>query len=129
MNTLTPEQLRELDAWIAEHVMGWKQVESMLEMNVGEYCFGTKLPKVAWTRYEDTGHAVQFSPTTDPAASMMLLKKVLEFADLTIEGFDGTEVRIRQDINDPTFSVSESAPTLELALAQFARKLKEGLST
>lgn len=134
MNTLTTEQLRELDAWIAEKWMGWRKANSMLEMNAGEFCFGIKHTASVWTRYDDGGKAHMFRPTEDPTASMMLLKKVAQACDeksqyLTIDPLGKETWRVSSveffSANEYADRLEEVAPTLELAIAQFARKLKE----
>jgi len=79
--TYTPEKLRELDAWIAEHVMGWKKI-------------GRGKILQEWKDSDGNPHFIgdrpiadqddcncwmdMFNPTTDPAASDALDDKILE---------------------------------------------------
>lgn len=68
---MTDIEMREFDAWIAEHVMGWEKFNpkhdwsfDCWEMNNGGGMQGTLI--------------YRFQPTTDPAAAMQVLEKCAE---------------------------------------------------
>lgn len=70
---LTPQQLRERDAWIAEHVMGWVIYKTVDDwMNAGSP-IGRKI-----TILEEKNHSFEIPHhTTDPAASDALDDAIL----------------------------------------------------
>ena len=112
MNT----ELRELDAWIAENVMGH-------EMAYGEMI--TVVPNPADGEPMIVDHAPPPQYTTDLTAAMQVLKKCAE----RIGAFEHISINLCED----EFSIRMAhanwdwihAETLELAICRFARKLFE----
>lgn len=137
MNTPTEKELRELDAWLAEHVMGLKRTESPDDSTDSE-------AKLFWHRKGEPhkperilisepyriassrkyGHNwTAFSPTTNPADAMAALSKVLDkIGDKT-----GLSIYRAKDGYALCWDESEDiiAPTLELAICRFIRKVFE----
>lgn len=105
------KKLRELDAFIAEHVMGWKHSSSDF------YQWKTE----RGNEYDPVTNP--FSPTTDPAAAMAVLEKIVEeteaMPDSIYIGKVGTEFMVGLD------GVEAVAETLPLAIALFARDAKK----
>lgn len=97
------KEMRELDAWIAEHVMGWK-----ISFRAGEV--------EIWRT--PSGTAV-FHPTTDPAAAMEVLKKCGERACTTVYRTKGAWVVTSSIL----VGAEADAPTPELAICLFAKAL------
>lgn len=116
---MTNEQMRELDAWIAEHVMGWKLFRDgrnniAAEMPTGETCIVTA--NHPWDESD-------FSPTVDSAPAMEVLKKCVDVLygcnSFSLEVFrNGNHWVVRHPIYG-----SPHAPTLELAICLFAKQL------
>ncbi len=111
---MTPTELRELDAWIAEHVMGWKISQAG---NSGKNQSGQ------WKSIPIY--------TTDPAAALEVLKKCYEkiWSDnpiitkcqhFKIEIWNNGLWVVQQSEKIETSIESE---TLELAICLFAKKL------
>ena len=109
MNT---KEMRELDAWIAGHVMGLKRVTFNTFWNSG---LG------AWECQGPTGMQSVHHYTTDPAAAMKVLEKCAESAQLTI-CIGKTEGGFKLWLPN-RFDSAIEAPTLPLAICLFARKL------
>jgi hypothetical protein len=126
-------ELRELDAWIAENVMGW-------ELAKDEYHARMSLSKSYCISSDKTvcfGHQGQFSlfkPTTNPAAAMELLKKCGEQGILKGEFKLPVSIFRRGDLQwvvsencedapEHEFYIVVEAETLELAICLFAKKL------
>jgi Phage ABA sandwich domain len=121
---MTKNELRKLDALIAEHVMGWKEVRFLSYYGKGKFMVSRETGELMV--YDLKGES--FSPTTDPAASMQVLQKCAEKDFPTVYKSRADEsswcvdnLRIGSGINESTISIS--APTLELAIALFAQKL------
>jgi len=98
---------RELDAWIAENVMGWDLGESKPGHGwpwFGEFGFGDEQEKIP--HY-----------TTDPAAAMEVLKKCSEETYIT------TRRHKRCWSMSGSNGMTIEAETLELAICLFAKKL------
>ena len=112
----------ELDAWIAEYVMGWRKVEGVLD--VAGQCFIVRVDGVRFTN--SPLREIFFRPTTDPADAMKVLKKCLNdqrelcFGDPFISK-DGADYWIRTVRHHQ--HVEGGATTIELAICLFARKL------
>lgn len=144
---MNPEELRELDAWIFEHWFGAtikhirdnfsgcfvEHYERSLMTKAVKYPQGICIGSFGGGERTVADYCPKF--TTDLAASMMLLKKVAEFLKelgrkkgynigLTIEQFDDDEGGWH--VAHDSQMVGVTAPTLELALALFSKKLKEG---
>ncbi len=76
MKTYTEQELSELNAWIAEHVMGWAECKVY---ELGSTC-GIESHFVIMGGIVHRWAPVDwpaFEPTTDPAASMLVLEKCL----------------------------------------------------
>jgi len=109
---MTANEMRELDAWIAEHVMGWKNdVE-----NSGYYFAGNHTKMI---------DAHDWQPTTDPNNAVQVLKRCAEKAweDMQLicirpMGKDGWGVFMRDYVNQMAI-----AAIFELAICLFAKKL------
>ena len=84
---MTDKELRELDAWIAGCVMGWKLVSgTKFKIKPDEYFVHSVLGVVL-----SGNESNPFCPTTDPAAAMMVLEKCVEkvnveFGSVDIDG-------------------------------------------
>lgn len=73
---MNDKELKELDAWIAEHVMGakWESGKKSDRMILaGEIIFMRDKNEL-----RAIGYGIKFSPTTDPAAAMQVLEKCAE---------------------------------------------------
>lgn len=105
------EQLQELDAWIAEHVMGWVKSKEC------DYGWITPVGKM---KLETENY------TTDPAAAMEVLRKCAFKRDLIIS-CTASEWIISDDL--PETEIQDfvtnrvEAGTLELAICLFSKKL------
>lgn len=98
---MNEKEMRELDAWIAEHVMGLSMEEQF--GNPDNPIRGTITPP---------------NYTTNPAAAMLVLEKCLTMAD-------ELEIRLCYDCEYKVFDWSKAAKaeTLPLAICLFAKKL------
>lgn len=119
---MTDKEMRELDAWIAEHVMGWR-----LSTRGGSW----RSTDPGWIDSENELQRIQenWKPSTDPAAALEVLKKCADKSDMPIE------IDRKRDNGGPwrveTGVLSQGlvaiAPrdqnTLELAICLFAKKL------
>lgn len=113
-------ELRELDAWIAEHVMGLVPYKNGI----------TEASKNWWIDKSKDEIKQKFNPTTDPAAAMEVLKKCAE--KMEEEYDDSRSIAINKERlteiwfvseTDVANGISESAKTPELAICLFAKKL------
>lgn len=122
--TTRGQELIELDAWIAEHVMGWHifnsgrgSVCALKNKDLVDESLKIIIPKHPFDEPSD------FSPTTDPAAAMEVLEKCAEkdvFTSIAIsrngdfwEVFLGGHYHQKKGI----------AETLPLAICKFAQAL------
>ena len=114
---MTTQELREMDAWIAEHVMG-------LTVTVKESKTLPGIMTVGQTRGGiDLGLP---NYTTDPAAAMEVLQKCAEKirdTELAVEVYAPTRSEPSWFVLDSEGSISGIAPTLPLAICLFAREL------
>ena len=119
---LTPAQLRELDAWIAEHLFGTTITDDYSK--VGE-------PNHAYRPWIGVSGTVP-RYTTDPAAAMQVLEKCADDTSITItRDADGQfsvewwadEVKGVEPIPGSKWHQIKTAPTLPLAICLFAREL------
>lgn len=115
---MTDTEKRELDAWIAERVMGWK-LDKMIWWSRNDI---DKTQSIAWEG--------DFRPTTDPAATMEVLKRCaekLEVINSSIalgQQFDElVEDRLFWFVSHERTKEVTEAETLELAICLFAKKL------
>lgn len=122
---MTDTEMRELDEWIAEHVLpeakdcpmcegkGFNDVEKydMVEQVDCMFC--------------GTSGEQPFGPTTDPAAAMMVLEKCVDYVG-------ANQVSICKTVDDFVvwcpygFKLDNYAPTLPLAICLFAKQLFGG---
>lgn len=133
MNTL---ELRELDAWIAEHVMKFKETQEPDDYtadSMSQWYKHTAYGQYEWrvivsTPYECKHHPEgkpfqhswkNFKPAADPAAAMEVLKKCLD--EKTIFISHGTTGFWIADCDKK--SCYQTGQTLELTICQFAKKL------
>jgi hypothetical protein len=144
---MTTTEQRVLDAWIAEHVMGWTWWRFRVLRKSGHgYDRWQQLipPHETWHRNPKWGGIPQpqgegrylenrtdlsiFKPTTDPAAAMMVLEKCLSVVGTTVH----LERRTRQQgFKKDEFCIwfagkygeAIKAETLPLAIVLFAKKL------
>ena len=103
---MTTQELRELDAWIAEHVMGYKTKVGLLWVGPGKN----------WE---------PFHPTEFDSDAMDVLKKCAEKGRvcIDIDPLSGL-FSVFQDVRRLSIielGIVEQATTLELAIAKFAR--------
>ena len=117
---MSEKKLRELDAWIAEHVFGCKpQAVRIMEgrklVRVEYHCKCTPSHVVGWSKI--------YSYTTNPAASMELLKKCAMRCGEIMVTYNGMFAVHGALPRAAKATYGPSAPTLELAIAQFAIKL------
>ena len=114
---MTEQEMRELDCWIAENVMGFEHEFGTCQAKTENPCYwrdaisNKSIAKVA------------YKPTTDPAAAMLVLEKCLqetEHAECIYAGYmhgGGFLVGHEQ------LKIEGGAPTLPLAICLFARQL------
>jgi hypothetical protein len=119
---MSENELRELNAWIAEHVMGWHKVMSRGD-NPFEYWDGS-----------DGAYRIQtWRPTTDPAAAFAVLEKCQERLDCedVVIGFCTGTWCIRSIYRENPgakgriniFALPPSETSLPLAICLFAKQL------
>lgn len=128
MPDLTPEQLKELDTWIAIHAMGWKLGPP--ETILGPMAHGTVTVR-EWegSQFTDSdGYTAwytedSFRPTVDFASALRVLERcertVFSVEILYSERYGH---RIRSNSNGNTI-MGEWAPTLPLAIVSFAKEV------
>ena len=113
---MTDKELRELDAWIAEHVMGWRKVGLLANFIAGTFLCNTSADCLAHD-WKKESRISTWKPTTDTAAAMEVLKKCLSVqTEIHIcQHWEGTYGIIgRHDVVGETF---------ELAICLFAKTL------
>jgi len=133
---MTATELRELDAWIAEHVMDWKPTFAVMKGDLyyrpGAHGYTRSIYEAGHYSKEDgekelvKGEPMQLVPherlkyTTNPAAAMQVLEKCIqkESQSPSIEYVDGEYV-----IPNPFDDGESASNTLSLTIALFAKKL------
>jgi hypothetical protein len=128
---MTPTELRALDLFIAEMVMGWKrrqEFEHSSDMPANDEfyvrAFDSTVIYGPHICESCCGHI--FAPTESPADAMMVLKKVLKkmSAGRSIVIEDTGEETCISELSDDMITFNDtSAPTLELAICLFAREV------
>ena len=122
---MTTQEMRELDAWIAEHVMGgniephWKcrdcgETVQNDRVTFGEYHDGCN----GQCDFIESAHY-----TTDPAAALEVLQKCAEKLrdlEIAVEIYAPTRSEPSWFVLDSEGSISGIAPTLPLAICLFA---------
>jgi hypothetical protein len=139
---MTTNELRELDAWIAENVMGYQRTSRPDELTTDAAMLfwhrpatNTREAVLVGRAYSHRGLTEQYgkemfshswtfyAPTTDPAAAMEVLKKCLEQRFISIGRTQGSGYLIAiHTLGD----VLVDAPNLELAICLFAKNLFGG---
>lgn len=126
--THTNKQLRELDAWIAEHVMGWKRMTWHQHFKTRGLPNGKELTSY-WHNKDgsiaadfcgecDCGKVdTSFKPTTDPAASDALDDAILKKCELYVVDFDEGVFRMNAG------KAAAEHPDKKICRALFARQL------
>lgn len=113
--TKEDRELDELNAWIAEHVMGWRRVDALYDLSYGQFYVHAEHGICALKNITEIG---PFKPATDPAAAMGLLAKCAEKCAVGIRKGDKWDVyAIGSNV---TFGI---ATTLPLAICLFAKSL------
>ena len=118
-------EMGELDAWIAENVMGWKLNGVWHRVQKDEFA----LHKDGRVFIHDSirnGVCLTvkvFDPTTDPAAAMEVLKRCAGLYAVKVGGVDVNNLWMVANGLTPTMENTVRADTLELAICLFARKL------
>lgn len=126
---MSDKELRELDAWIAEHVFEWQRQSfdnghAKHNLLVRDKFRTDKFVKHGWI---DGNKLVETFPkyTTDPAAAMLVLEKCCE-----IDGMDAIVEIAKTTTSWRVFNRDKSkdqcttfANTLPLAICLFAKKL------
>lgn len=137
----TETELRELDAWIAEHLFGLRLARS----TVNDKFTCCIMPRENWSlelfskalkydehmvsigSFDDMKRTlVDYSPcfTVNPRAAMRVLEKCLSKTSVHVwASLAGDEFTIQCRLRE---RISEKAPTLPLAICKFARKLFGG---
>jgi len=120
---MTTQELRELDAWIAEHVMGWADVHMRQSGLVGYApCEPRKVRTATGDGVSTTAAFTSEVPYyTDSADAMDVLKKCAEKHqhDIAIGTAGPTDWRVwAGELNGATY-----ASSLELAICLFAKQL------
>jgi hypothetical protein len=113
---MSEQELRSLDAWIAEHVMGF-----------------VKEPYPDETGWKDKAgkYLNRFNPTIDPTAAIEVLKKCCDRKTVAVvQAKDGgwqicllMLVGMTGAMGWPTQAIETEADTLELAICLFAKQL------
>jgi len=127
MNT----ELRELDAWIAENVMGlkpWKETQERITCILEPNEFVLSIPSNIVRARICSNPTKNFQPTIDAADSLEVLKKCVEMrGEVKIFKAGDGEWVCRKPIGsgyNSTLHIA-TATTLELAICRFASKLFE----
>ncbi len=120
----------ELNAFIAEKVMGWKRVSAAYQMVDGTFLIRNS-DKQVFSSLEKKDVfpyrfcATFFSPTTDEAQAMQVLKRCAKKVVITIQCEEDCTRLVSAFVNGTV--IRTASPTLELAICLFAHQLfKEG---
>jgi hypothetical protein len=124
---MSDTELRELDAWIAEHVMFYKRTEQPdSHTDAGDPLFWDSGKAVVISRpyfsalHKKYAHSwSKFGPTTDRAAAMAVLEKCVEIGLLSIS-MQGGSPRVWR--TDGELKIT-NAETLPLAICKFAKEI------
>lgn len=116
------EELRALDNFIAEHVMGW----TLIDRKAVGWMDGPPVWNTGKTGEDESPTWQDFRPTTDPAAAMQVLERIID---------SGVVLTVYKGVNESgerryCFGAKktdgyEDAETLPLAIAKFAKALFE----
>lgn len=118
---MTTQELRELDAWIAEHVMGWRHAKTLDDLGVMDSFYDHGDILIEYRK----GHLCPWRPTEDSADAMDVLKKCAEKLkqDISIVLYDSKWDVAWVDWNAEERADLARAETLELAICLFAKQL------
>ena len=117
---MTQQELRELDAWIAEKVMGWKPFVSGKTSSIkGTFWLDSEHKVVASPEFQWT----RFDPTTDRAAAMQVLEKCADRVGVRIDRYNGRAPNVWYIRATDGRLAEAEAPTLPIAICLFAKKL------
>lgn len=118
---ISPKEFLNLDAWIAEHCMGWRQGKVSELDDLGVFALRHDTIYI-----HNRGNSVkEFRPSTDPAAAMMVLEKCLENVEVQIHHEDegGYSVMCENSFKGPIEAHTDSPKTIPLAICLFAKQL------
>lgn len=120
MTSTELRELRELDAWIAEHVMGWHWLVNSSKTRFirefdGDRAAGSE---PLWIHWDETLPR----PTTDPAAAMLVLEKCMTYSANQFIYWQrgGNHIVSMQHWNGDS---SIESDTLPIAICLFAKAL------
>jgi len=123
---MTTQELRELDAWIAEHVMDCKEAEVLRDLIDGRFIRNTEGEILIWRGRPNHPKVEQWRPTTNQSGAMDVLKKCAEkrviielFINVQGKWTCGTQ-SVEMGSYQSVFSESETA---ELSICLFAKQL------
>ena len=117
VNELTKQQMNELDAWIAEHVMKWKCVETVYDLRSVRGTFAVSRSGDCYVPVR--GNNIEmWHPTQNKAQAMEVLEKCITVENVAM--ITRSEVFW---VSCYTGSVSTAGETLPIAICLFAKKL------
>lgn len=126
---MSEKELRELDAWIAEHVMGWHKVKTGDNKSLCSVCgngFGERHKHYVPDFHSSTTGSVPFYHS-DPAAAMQVLEKcVNELCEQDQEETVSVGMEVPYFVVEKTNtskSMRVEASTLPLSICLFAKQL------
>lgn len=127
---LNDMEMRELDAFCAEHVMCFKKVDSWRQLNPDSNTFWIDGDgDVVLSPKKFSIYVTAFSPTVTPADALAVLKKCAEKVEqsektIGVERLPKGAWRVMQfDILHDGYDFDAEAETLEAAIAKFAHSL------
>lgn len=117
-------ELREDDAWIAEHVFGWRRVSSLIEIVEGTFAVHHG-EGVVYVHVEGH-HIARFCPTSGGSAAMQVLEKCVEVCGQgEVRLLLGSHPLVKFGIytTGDAGNCWHAAETLPLAIVRFAKAL------
>lgn len=119
-NEPTADELRELDAWIAEYVMKLKRVKFPTQIEHGCFFYDKRHLRVM---VHETQHRItEFQPTENRGDAMSVLEKCLSKEKHTECVYFGKGVS-GYIVGHEVQPIEIVAPTLPLAICRFAKAL------
>lgn len=121
MNYMSPKKMVQLDAWIAENVMGLTRVKNIMEIVPGTFAAIGEKPHDIFI-HKRLNSIQPFAPTKDPAQAMEVLKGVIQVSKKSVcqcacpEGFE-----VYHGGGDYA-KTTQRAATIELAICLFVRR-------
>jgi hypothetical protein len=118
---MTDKELRLYDTWITEHVMGCRLVDMLRDLK--DFTFLKSDDSGILLLLPRSKKLIPFSPTTEPAAAMMVLEKCAEKhgTQINILKQDGKWVVWQQGFS--SYKEDYAAETLPTAIVRFAKQL------